>query len=122
MNIPLVDLRKQYAPLKDEILRGIGQALDGMHLFLGENVQCLEKEFAGFCRVRHGVGVSDGTAALHIILRAMGIGQGDDRLPPDFSHEHGDDLRVRAPSLRAPVDRAPPGSGNQRRDAPGTQR
>jgi dTDP-4-amino-4,6-dideoxygalactose transaminase len=78
MNIPLVDLRKQYAPLKDEILHGIGQALDGMHLFLGENVQCLEQEFAGFCGVRHGIGVSDGTAALHIILRAMGIGQGDE--------------------------------------------
>jgi dTDP-4-amino-4,6-dideoxygalactose transaminase len=78
MNIPLVDLRKQYAPLKDEILSGIERVLDGMHLFLGENVQALEKEFAQFCGARHGIGVSDGTAALHIILRAMGIGPGDE--------------------------------------------
>ena len=49
-----------------------------MHLFLGENVQALEKEFAQFCGVRHGIGVSDGTAALHIILRAMDIGPGDE--------------------------------------------
>jgi dTDP-4-amino-4,6-dideoxygalactose transaminase len=78
MNVPFVDLRKQYAPLKDEILSGIGKALDGMQLFLGENVQQLEKEFAQFCGVAHGIGVSDGTAALQIILRAMGIGPGDE--------------------------------------------
>lgn len=76
MNIPLVDLRKQYAPLKEEILGGIEHVLEGMHLFLGENVQGLENEFAQFCGVQHGIGVSDGTAALHIILRAMDIGPG----------------------------------------------
>lgn len=78
MNIQFVDLRKQYAPLKDEILSGIEQVLDGMHLFLGENVQKLETEFAEFCGVAHGIGVSDGTAALNIILRACEIGPGDE--------------------------------------------
>jgi dTDP-4-amino-4,6-dideoxygalactose transaminase len=78
MNIPFVDLRKQYAPLKDEILSGIGKVLDGMQLFLGENVQQLEKEFAQFCGAAHGIGVSDGTTALQIILRAMNIGPGDE--------------------------------------------
>ena len=78
MNIQFVDLRKQYAPLKKEILQGIEQVLDGMHLFLGENVQKLEKEFAAFCGASYGIGVSDGTAALTIILRAMNIGPGDE--------------------------------------------
>ncbi len=78
MNIPLVDLHKQYLPLKNEILSGIEHALDDMHLFLGENVQALENEFAQVCGARHGIGVSDGTAALHIILRARGIGPGDE--------------------------------------------
>ena len=78
MPIPLVNLRKQYAPLKDEILSGIAKVFDGMQLFLGENVQALEKEFAQFCGAKYGVGVSDGTAALHIILRAMEIGPGDE--------------------------------------------
>lgn len=78
MNIPFVDLRKQYAPFKDEILSGIEKVLDGMQLFLGENVQQLEKEFAQFCGAAHGIGVSDGTVALQIILRAMDIGPGDE--------------------------------------------
>lgn len=78
MNIQFVDLRKQYAPLKEEILSGIEQVLDGMHLFLGENVQQLETEFARFCGAAHGIGVSDGTSALNIILRALGIGAGDE--------------------------------------------
>jgi dTDP-4-amino-4,6-dideoxygalactose transaminase len=78
MDIPLVDLRKQYIPLKDEIFSGFEKALDGMHLFLGENVQQLEKEFAQFCGAAHGIGISDGTAALQIILRAMEIGAGDE--------------------------------------------
>lgn len=78
MNIQLVDLRKQYMPLKEEILSGIAQVLDGMHLFLGENVQKLEAEFAQFCGVKHGIGVSDGTTALNIILRTLDIGQDDE--------------------------------------------
>lgn len=77
-NIPFVDLKKQYAPLKEEILTGISQVLDGMHLFLGENVQAVEKDFAAFSGAKFGVGVSDGTSALHIILRAMDIGPGDE--------------------------------------------
>lgn len=78
MNIPLVDLRAQYDPLKDEIISGIEKIFESMHLFLGENVQGLEKEFAEYCGARYGIGVSDGTNALHIILRAMGIGPGDE--------------------------------------------
>ena len=76
--IQFVDLKRQYAPFKEEILSGISQVLDGMHLFLGENVQAFEKEFADFCGVKHGIGVSDGTSALHVILRALEIGPGDE--------------------------------------------
>ncbi len=78
MAIPLVNLKKQYAPLKDEIIAGIEHVFEGMMLFLGENVQAVEKEFAQFCGVGYGVGVSDGTSALHIIMRAMDIGRGDE--------------------------------------------
>lgn len=77
-NIQFVDLKKQYAPLKEEILEGISKVLDGMHLFLGENVQALESEFAAFSGAKHGIGVSDGTAALQVILRALNIGPGDE--------------------------------------------
>jgi len=78
MNIPLVDLHAQYVPLKDEIFAGMEKVFDSMHLFLGENVQALEKDFAQFCGTQYGIGISDGTTALHIILRALGIGPGDE--------------------------------------------
>lgn len=78
MPIPLVDLKAQYRPLKAEILHAVETVFDGMQLFLGENVQALEKEFAAYCGAPYGVGVSDGTAALHILLRAMGVQPGDE--------------------------------------------
>lgn len=78
MNVPFVDLKAQYAPIKKEVLSKVANVFDGMQLFLGENVRQLEQEFARFCGVKHGIGVSDGTAALHIILRAMEIGPGDE--------------------------------------------
>lgn len=81
--IQFVDLKKQYQSLKEEILEGFSKVLDSMYLFLGENVQAFEKEFSDFCGVKHGVGVSDGTSALHVILRALEIGEGDEVITPD---------------------------------------
>lgn len=78
MNIPLVDLHAQYVPLKDEIIAGMETVFESMQLFLGKNVQALEKDFAAFCGSQFGIGVSDGTNALQIILRAMDIGPGDE--------------------------------------------
>jgi dTDP-4-amino-4,6-dideoxygalactose transaminase len=78
MNIQFVDLKKQYAPLKEEILTNISAVFDSMQLFLGKNVQALEKEFSEYCEVSYGFGVSEGTTALHLILRAMDIGPGDE--------------------------------------------
>ncbi len=78
MTIQFVDLKKQYAPLKEEILANISSVFDSMQLFLGKNVQALEKEFSEFCEVEYGFGVSEGTTALHVILRAMEIGPGDE--------------------------------------------
>lgn len=78
MNIPLVDLGAQYQPLKSDILARVSEVLEGMHLFLGPNVQALEAEFAAFCEVRHAIGVSDGTTALQLALRACGVQQGDE--------------------------------------------
>ena len=78
MRIPLVDLKEQYQNLKEEVLSEISQALDGMQLFLGKNVQRLESDFAEYCRTPYAVGVSSGTDALHIALRACGIGRGDE--------------------------------------------
>ncbi len=74
--IPLVDLRAQYEPIKREILSALSDALDRMNLFLGENVQLFEREFAEYCGTRYCVGVSSGTDALILALQACGVGPG----------------------------------------------
>ena len=78
MEIPLVDLKAQYEPLKQDILRRVAEILDGMHLFLGPNVLAFEREYAAYQEVGHAVGVSDGTAALQLALMACGVGAGDE--------------------------------------------
>lgn len=77
-NVELMDLKLQYQSLRGEILARIEQVLEGMDLFLGENVYRLEEEFAEYCGVSHAVGVGSGTEALHLALRAAGIGPGDE--------------------------------------------
>ncbi len=77
-HVPLVDLRAQYEPLKGEILERVAAVLDGMHLFLGPNIQALETEFAGFCGTRFAIATSSGTSALQLALRAAAIGPGDE--------------------------------------------
>ncbi|MDI7277793.1 MAG: DegT/DnrJ/EryC1/StrS family aminotransferase [Anaerolineae bacterium] len=78
MSIPLVDLKAQYQPLKAEILSRVAEVLDGMQLYLGPNVQALEREFAACAGVPYAVGVSDGTTALQLALMACGVGEGDE--------------------------------------------
>jgi dTDP-4-amino-4,6-dideoxygalactose transaminase len=78
VRIPLVDLKTQYQGIKEEVMAEIGQALDGMQLFLGKNVQAVESGFAELCGTKFAIGVGSGTDALHIALMACGIGKGDE--------------------------------------------
>ena len=77
-SVPLVDLKAQYEPLKEQIHAAWDETLGSMRLFLGPNVQAFEKEFAAYLGVADAIGVSDGTTALHLALRACGIGPGDE--------------------------------------------
>ncbi len=78
MQIPLVDLRAQHQTIKHEIASAIEGVLDGMHLFLGPQTEAFEREFAAYCGCQYGVGLSNGTDALILALRACGIGPGDE--------------------------------------------
>jgi len=78
MKIQFVDLRRQYATVEEEVREAVARTLEGMRLFLGENVQALEQEFAAYCGSRFAVGVGSGTDALYLALRACGIGNGDE--------------------------------------------
>lgn len=77
-SIPLVDLHAQYEQIREEILRALTEVLDGMHLFLGPNQQAFEREFAEYCGTADAIGVSNGTDAIELALRALGIGAGDE--------------------------------------------
>lgn len=82
MAIPLVDLVAQYESLKPELDAAILGALEGMQLYLGRNMHAFEEEFATYCGARECVGVGSGTDALHLTLRALGVGRGDDVIVP----------------------------------------
>jgi dTDP-4-amino-4,6-dideoxygalactose transaminase len=73
-----VDLKKQYASIKDEIDAAVTQVFEGGRYILGEQVAAFEDEFASRCGVAHAVGVGSGTAALHLALAACGVGAGDE--------------------------------------------
>ena len=78
MQIPLVDLQAQYQSIKQEITAAIDGVLQNMQLFLGPQSQAFENEFAQYCGCRYGIGLSTGTDALVLALRACGVGQGDE--------------------------------------------
>lgn len=78
MTIPLVDLRRQHEGIKDEIGKALAGVVENSAFILGEEVKQFEDEFASFCRARYAVGVSSGTAALHLALLATGVGKGDE--------------------------------------------
>jgi dTDP-4-amino-4,6-dideoxygalactose transaminase len=80
--IPLVDLKAQYQTIRFEIDAAIQQAIDRADFILGADVEAFEQEFAAYCGVRHAVGCGSGTEALHLGLRALGIGEGDEVIMP----------------------------------------
>jgi len=83
--IPLLDLRKQYNSIKDELDLRILEVLESGSFILGSQVRTLEKEIADFCGVKFGVGVASGTDALELALRALGIGPGDEVITSPFT-------------------------------------
>ncbi len=78
LRVPLVDLRVQYHALKSEIMVAFEEVLDSMQLFLGPRVLAFEQSFAAYCECTEGIGVSSGTDALALALRACEIGPGDE--------------------------------------------
>lgn len=78
MSIPLNDLQAQFSSIKPEVMSAIEGVLDSMHLFLGPQLLQFEQSFASYCGCEYGVGVSNGTDAIALALRACHIGPGDE--------------------------------------------
>ena len=85
MAIPLFDIHAPLRPLRDRLLEATARTLDGGAFILGPEVRAFEREFADYLGVKHVVGVANGTDALTIALRAMGVGPGDDVIVPSFT-------------------------------------
>jgi dTDP-4-amino-4,6-dideoxygalactose transaminase len=85
MNIPFLDLKAQYATLRDEVLAAVAEVLDSQVYILGPKVAELERQVAGLSDCQFGVGVSSGTDALLACLMALGIGPGDEVITTPFT-------------------------------------
>ena len=78
MQIPLINLKKQYESIKDEVDKAVSEVLSGAQYIMGTNVKEFEKEFSEYLGVNHSISVGNGTDALIIALKALGIGEGDE--------------------------------------------
>src|SRR4051812_10617903 len=83
--VPLFDPSTPLAPLRDEIDAAVKRVLDSKHFILGPEVEAFERELAAYVGARHAIGVANGTEALTIALRALGVGPGDDVVVPSFT-------------------------------------
>ena len=78
MSVPFLDLRRQHADLRDELVQAVSEVVDEGRFVGGPRVEAFEREFAAFCGAREAVGVASGTDAIELALRALGIGAGDE--------------------------------------------
>jgi dTDP-3-amino-3,4,6-trideoxy-alpha-D-glucose transaminase len=85
MGVGLFDTRTPLEPLGDEVKAAIERVVASGKYILGPEVSAFEAEFADYCGARYGVGVANGTDALTIALRAMGVGEGDEVVVPSFT-------------------------------------
>jgi dTDP-4-amino-4,6-dideoxygalactose transaminase len=85
MGVALFDTATPLAPLKRQLRAAIDGVLDSGRYILGPEVAAFEQEFAAYCGVEHAIGVGNGTDAITIALRAMGVGPGDEVIVPSFT-------------------------------------
>jgi dTDP-3-amino-3,4,6-trideoxy-alpha-D-glucose transaminase len=85
MGVALFDTSTPLAPLREELRAAIARVLDSERYILGPEVAAFEREFAAYCGCAHAIGVANGTDAITIALRAMGVGPGDEVVVPSFT-------------------------------------
>lgn len=84
--IPFLDLKAPHVELHDEVMQAIERVVDSGWYILGPEVDAFESEFATYCDTAHTVSVANGLDALHLALRAMGVGPGDEVIVPSNTY------------------------------------
>src|SRR5262249_40333851 len=85
MKVPLLDLKAQYATIRDEMREAVDRGLEAQPVIMGPEVAALEKAVADYVGARHGIGMSSGTDALLAALMALDVGPGDRVITPAYS-------------------------------------
>lgn len=83
--IPMVDLKRQFNDIREEVMDVLKNVLESSQYILGPKVTELEERIAGYHGLDHAVGVASGTDALHLVLESLGIGEGDEVITTPFT-------------------------------------
>jgi dTDP-4-amino-4,6-dideoxygalactose transaminase len=84
-SVPLLDLKAQYAPIREEIRAAMDRVADSQYFIGGPEVEGLEREVAAYSQCQFGIGVTSGTDALIVALMAIGIQPGDEVIVPPYT-------------------------------------
>lgn len=77
-SVPYTAFRQQAAEIKQELMTAFESVIDSGRYILGPEVSMFEREFAEYCQTTHALGIANGTCALHLVMRAIGLKEGDE--------------------------------------------
>lgn len=86
MRVPFLDLKAAYQEVGGDITEAIQRVLESGRYILGEEVEAFEAEYATYCHAKYCVGVASGLDGLHLALRALGVGDGDEVIVPSNTY------------------------------------
>src|ERR1041385_8452592 len=85
MNVPLLDLRAQYATIREEVRTAIDRVFESQQFVLSNEVKALEEEIARYCRTKFAIGCASGSDALLLALMSCSVSEGDEVITSPFS-------------------------------------